>query len=182
MADPAREALPEEKIARDPWLKRMFLGYAFSIDYRDRRGHAYMLSDQEATKRLTKPQTGSCLHCHASVRPLYRELGKGDTAKGLAESYKFSYQDPNKKLHDSGHAHPVSCVDCQAAAQGAVAARHHRGGELDGLPCPAGGRDGLGRSPRLRTPGGTCRDPLAERAEEVAARRPASRMHRDCPA
>lgn len=33
------EALPAEKIERDPWLKRMFLGYAFSIDYRDRRGH-----------------------------------------------------------------------------------------------------------------------------------------------
>ncbi|MDH3550477.1 MAG: ammonia-forming cytochrome c nitrite reductase subunit c552, partial [Gammaproteobacteria bacterium] len=41
------EALPEQKIERDPWLKRMFLGYAFSIDYRDRRGHAYMLVDQE---------------------------------------------------------------------------------------------------------------------------------------
>jgi nitrite reductase (cytochrome c-552) len=106
------EAVPEEKIARDPWLKRMFLGYAFSIDYRDRRGHAYMLADQEATKRLTKPQTGSCLHCHASVMPLYRELGRGDAAKGLAESYKYSYQDLSKKLHDSGHAHPVSCVDC----------------------------------------------------------------------
>src|SRR5271165_2983583 len=26
------ETLPEEKIERDPWLKRMFLGYAFSID------------------------------------------------------------------------------------------------------------------------------------------------------
>src|SRR5262245_23508774 len=25
------EAFPEEKIERDPWLKRMFLGYAFSI-------------------------------------------------------------------------------------------------------------------------------------------------------
>ncbi len=37
------EAMPDEKIERDPWLKRMFLGYAFSIDYRDRRGHAYML-------------------------------------------------------------------------------------------------------------------------------------------
>jgi nitrite reductase (cytochrome c-552) len=106
------EALPEQKIERDPWLKRMFLGYAFSIDYRDRRGHAYMLSDQEATKRLTKPQTGSCLHCHASVMPLYRSLGNGDAAKGLAASYKFSYQELNKKLHDSGHAHPVSCVDC----------------------------------------------------------------------
>jgi len=41
------EALPEQKIERDPWLKKIFLGYAFSIDYRDRRGHAYMLSDQE---------------------------------------------------------------------------------------------------------------------------------------
>ena len=106
------EALPEEKIKRDPWLERMFRGYAFSIDYRDRRGHAYMLSDQEATKRLTKPQTGSCLHCHASVMPLYRELGKGDAAKGLAESYKYSYQDLHKKLSDSGHAHPVTCADC----------------------------------------------------------------------
>ncbi|MFZ5895192.1 MAG: ammonia-forming cytochrome c nitrite reductase subunit c552 [Myxococcota bacterium] len=110
------EALPEEKIARDPWLKRMFAGYAFSIDYRDRRGHAYMLHDQEATKRLTKPQSGSCLHCHASIMPLYRELGNGDAMKGFEESYKFSYQDLNKKLHDSGHAHPVSCVDCHESS------------------------------------------------------------------
>src|SRR6476646_927807 len=48
------EALPEEKIERDPWLKRMFAGYAFAIDYRDRRGHAYMLHDQEVTERVTK--------------------------------------------------------------------------------------------------------------------------------
>lgn len=106
------EALPEEKIERDPWLKRMFLGYAFSIDYRDRRGHAYMLVDQEQTERLTKPQTGSCLHCHASIMPLYRSLGDGDAMKGFAESYKFSYKDLSAKLHESGHAHPVSCVDC----------------------------------------------------------------------
>jgi nitrite reductase (cytochrome c-552) len=106
------EALPEEKIDRDPWLKRMFLGYAFSIDYRDRRGHAYMLSDQEQTQRLTKPQSGSCLHCHASLMPVYREMGGGDATKGMLESYKLTYQEMNKKLHDSGHAHPVSCVDC----------------------------------------------------------------------
>jgi nitrite reductase (cytochrome c-552) len=106
------EALPEEKIERDPWLRRMFLGYAFSIDYRDRRGHAHMLVDQEATKRLSKPQSGSCLHCHASIMPLYRELGGGDAMKGFEESYKHSYQELNKLLHDSGHGHPVSCVDC----------------------------------------------------------------------
>jgi nitrite reductase (cytochrome c-552) len=44
--------------------------------------------------------------------PLYRELGGGDAMKGFEESYKFSYQDLSQKLHDSGHAHPVSCVDC----------------------------------------------------------------------
>jgi nitrite reductase (cytochrome c-552) len=106
------EALPEQKIDRHPWLKRMFLGYAFSIDYRDRRGHAYMLHDQEATQRLTKPQSGSCLHCHASIMPLYRKLGGGDATKGLEASYKYSYQELNKQLHDAGHGHPVSCVDC----------------------------------------------------------------------
>jgi nitrite reductase (cytochrome c-552) len=106
------ESLPEEKIARDPWLKRMFAGYAFSIDYRDRRGHAFMLFDQEHTQRLTKPQSGSCLHCHASVMPLYRQLGAGDAMKGFAESFKLSYQEVDQKLHESGHAHPVSCVDC----------------------------------------------------------------------
>ncbi len=106
------EALPEEKIERDPWLKRMFAGYAFSIDYRDRRGHAYMLDDQELTKRLTKPQTGSCLHCHASVMPVYRKLGEGDAQAGFEKTYAMSYQDLNKVVHEMGHAHPVSCVDC----------------------------------------------------------------------
>jgi nitrite reductase (cytochrome c-552) len=106
------EALPEEKIARDPWLKRMFLGYAFSIDYRDRRGHAYMLADQEATHRLEKPQSGSCLHCHASIMPLYRELGGGDAMAGFEKTYQFTYKELDQKLHESGHAHPVSCVDC----------------------------------------------------------------------
>jgi nitrite reductase (cytochrome c-552) len=110
------EALPEEKIERDPWLRRMFLGYAFSIDYRDRRGHAYMLQDQENTERLSKPQSGSCLHCHASIMPLYRQLGGGDAMKGFTESYKYSYQDLSAKLHESGHAHPVSCVDCHSPA------------------------------------------------------------------
>jgi nitrite reductase (cytochrome c-552) len=106
------EALPEEKIERDPWLKRMFLGYAFSIDYRDRRGHAYMLSDQEETKRLSKPQTGSCLHCHASVLPLYRALGAGDVMKGFEQTYQLSYQEAREKLGAIGGAHPVACVDC----------------------------------------------------------------------
>lgn len=125
------EAMPEEKIERDPWLKRMFLGYAFSIDYRDRRGHAYMLSDQEQTQRQTKPQSGSCLHCHATVMPLYRELGDGDAHAGFAKSFQYSYQELNGMLHDSGHAHPVSCVDCHEPAT--MRLRVTRPGFIDGI-------------------------------------------------
>ncbi len=110
------EALPEEKIERDPWLKRMFKGYAFSIDYRDRRGHAYMLQDQEQTERQTKPQSGSCMHCHASIMPVYRELGDGDALAGMNKTHAMSYQELNKMVHDMGHAHPVSCVDCHSPA------------------------------------------------------------------
>jgi len=125
------EAMPAEKIERDPWLKRMFLGYAFSIDYRDRRGHAYMLADQEATKRIEKPQSGSCLHCHASVLPLYRALGGGDVMKGFDASYKLTYQEANQQLHDLGHAHPVACVDCHDPAT--MALRVTRPGFVRGI-------------------------------------------------
>jgi nitrite reductase (cytochrome c-552) len=123
------EALPTEKSDRDPWLKRMFAGYAFAIDYRDRRGHAYMLSDQESTKRVTqKPQPGSCLHCHTAVIPTYRRLGDGDVFKGFAALSKMTYGAAHAEVVKTGSvnpvagpvgatayvegAHPVSCVDC----------------------------------------------------------------------
>src|SRR5687768_13342761 len=41
------EAMPAQKLDDSPWLKRLYANYAFSIDYRERRGHAYMLYDQE---------------------------------------------------------------------------------------------------------------------------------------
>src|SRR5688500_1695483 len=69
-------AMPASKLEEHPWLRRLYAGYAFSIDYREARGHAYMLFDQEMTERVTKrPQSGACLHCHAAVIPTYRRLG-----------------------------------------------------------------------------------------------------------
>ncbi len=69
-------ALPPSKLEKDPWLTRLYAGYAFSIDYREARGHAYMLGDQEQTKRVTEvQQSGACLHCHASIIPTYRRIG-----------------------------------------------------------------------------------------------------------
>ncbi len=73
------EALPESKLESHPWLRRLYAGYAFSLDYREARGHAYMLSDQEVTRRVTeRTQSGACLHCHASIIPTYRRLGLAD--------------------------------------------------------------------------------------------------------
>lgn len=72
----ASSSLTASKLDKYPWLKRLYAGYAFSIDYREARGHAYMLYDQEVTQRVTqRTQSGACLHCHASVVPMYRRLG-----------------------------------------------------------------------------------------------------------
>ncbi len=115
------EAMPEEKIERDPWLKRMFAGYAFAIDYRDRRGHAYMLSDQEMTKRVTeRQQPGSCLHCHGSVIPTYRRLGNGDVFAGFEALGKMSYADAHAEVVRTGTSNPV-------AGEGAMHFAHSEG-------------------------------------------------------
>lgn len=117
------ESLPDEKAVKDPWLTRLFAGYAFSIDYRDRRGHAYMLFDQEHTKRVTeKPQPGSCLHCHASIIPAYRNEGlkagaKPEEAvmKGFEIVSSMKYKEAHDLVDKNGKKliqHPVSCVDC----------------------------------------------------------------------
>lgn len=69
-------AMPQSKLEESPWLKRLYAGYAFSIDYREARGHAYMLYDQVVTERVNqRPQAGACLHCHASATVLYRKVG-----------------------------------------------------------------------------------------------------------
>lgn len=49
-ADP-RSVVARSKLEQDPRLKTMWAGYAFSKDYRERRGHAYMLEDQTFTER-----------------------------------------------------------------------------------------------------------------------------------
>ena len=94
------ETLPAEKAAANPWLTRMFAGYAFAIDYRDRRGHAYMLQDQEQTRPVT--QTGSCLQCHTAVMPTYRRLGGGDVFKGFEALGQLSYLEARAEVVKTG--------------------------------------------------------------------------------
>lgn len=92
----------------DKRLVRMYNGYAFSKDFREDRGHAYMLKDQDETKRVViVNQPGSCLQCHASVIPAYRKAGNGDVMAGFRKVCAQDWNDA-RKLVD----HPVSCIDC----------------------------------------------------------------------
>ena len=97
-----------QKLESEPALKRIFAGYAFSLDYREERGHAFMLLDQDMTRRVTeKKQPGACLHCHASVIPAYRKAGNGDVMKGFEEVCAMPYGEA-RRLVD----HPIACIDC----------------------------------------------------------------------
>ena len=75
-ADP-RSVVAQSKIEEDPRLKTMWAGYAFSVDFREERGHAFMLDDQTFTERQSVGQPGTCANCHASTVVPWRELGDG---------------------------------------------------------------------------------------------------------
>ncbi|MBC7772158.1 MAG: ammonia-forming cytochrome c nitrite reductase subunit c552 [Pyrinomonadaceae bacterium] len=116
----------QSKLASDPRLKTIFKGYAFAIDYRERRGHAFMLHDQRETERVKqKPQPGACLNCHASNVVAYREAGLQKGAPGtLADDLRSEsgqkqlfagWDHVNHLTYADATAmvkHPVSCLDC----------------------------------------------------------------------
>src|SRR5687767_3551524 len=106
-ADP-RSVVAQSRLDEDPRLKTMWAGYAFSKDFREERGHAYMLEDQIFTERqVVAKQPGTCLHCHASVYVPYRKAGGGDLIKGFEKLNQLPYAEARKEV-----THPVSCIDC----------------------------------------------------------------------
>jgi nitrite reductase (cytochrome c-552) len=106
-ADP-RDVVAQSKLQEDPRLKKMWLGYPFSVDFREERGHAYMLIDQKFTERvLNFKQPGTCLNCHASLATVFRQQGNGDRTAGFEKINQMSYGEASKLVK-----HPVACIDC----------------------------------------------------------------------
>ena len=112
-----------QHLDRDPAWRTIFNGYAFAIDYREERGHAYMLSDQRETERVHKfKQPGSCLQCHASVIPAYIEAGLKAGAPAGPENREAQIQKGFEVICAKPYTevdqlvkHPVSCIDCHDA-------------------------------------------------------------------
>jgi nitrite reductase (cytochrome c-552) len=106
-ADP-RSVVAQSKLEEDPRLKTLWAGYAFARDFREERGHAYMLEDQTYTERqIAAKQPGTCLQCHASVYVPYKRLGGGDLQKGFLAMNRLPYADARKLV-----VHPIACIDC----------------------------------------------------------------------
>jgi len=95
-------SVPFDKLARYPALKRVWAGYAFSVDYNKARGHYFALEDQKKTKRQDfAKQPGACANCHAAEAPqLIEEMGWE----------KFNVT-PYKEISGTMHT-GSSCADC----------------------------------------------------------------------
>jgi nitrite reductase (cytochrome c-552) len=103
-----RSVVAQSRLADDPRLKTLWAGYAFAVDFREERGHAYMLDDQTFTERQkVVKQPGTCMHCHASVYVPYKKLGGGDLIKGFEAMNAMPYTEARKLV-----THPVACIDC----------------------------------------------------------------------
>ena len=125
-ADP-RSVVAQSKLEEDPRLVTMWAGYAFARDFREERGHAYMLEDQTYTERqIAAKQPGTCLHCHASVYVPYMKLGDGDLIRGFERMNQKPFAEARKLVE-----HPVSCIDCHDPTT--MALRVTRPGFIEGI-------------------------------------------------
>jgi nitrite reductase (cytochrome c-552) len=125
-ADP-RSVVSQSRLEEDPRLKTMWAGYAFSKDFREERGHAFMLEDQTFTERqVVAKQPGTCMHCHASVYVPYKKLGGGDLVAGFEKMNQMPYGEARKLVQ-----HPVACIDCHDSRT--LQLRITRPGFLEGI-------------------------------------------------
>jgi nitrite reductase (cytochrome c-552) len=122
-----RSIVAQSRLEDDPRLRELWAGYAFSEDFREERGHAYMLQDQEFTQRQrVSAQPGTCIHCHASVYVPYKRAGNGDLIKGFEALNAMPYAEARKHVR-----HPVSCIDCHDPST--MQLRVTRPGFLEGI-------------------------------------------------
>ena len=125
-ADP-RSVLSQSRIEEDPRLRVMWAGYAFAKDFREERGHAYMLDDQIFTERQqVVPQPGTCIQCHASVYVPYKKAGNGDLIAGFEKLNQLPYFEARKLV-----SHPVACIDCHDSST--MQLRVTRPGFIEGM-------------------------------------------------
>ncbi|MGI5836852.1 MAG: ammonia-forming cytochrome c nitrite reductase subunit c552 [Chloroflexota bacterium] len=94
---------PFSRLEKYPALKRLFAGYAFSVEYNEDRGHLMAIEDVTAIKRLGNDKPGTCFTCKSSNVPsMMNTLGTAQF-----------YSTPMAELLDRFQPqHAISCADC----------------------------------------------------------------------
>ncbi len=151
----------ESKVETNPRLKTIFNGYAFALDYRERRGHAFMLHDQRETDRVKlRNQPGACLNCHASnvlelrkvglahgaagelTDPLLSESGQAQLHHGFDAVNRMPYGEATQLV-----SHAITCLDCHDPATNAL--RITRPAFVEGIRALAGSGDPVPHFPSV---------------------------------
>jgi nitrite reductase (cytochrome c-552) len=109
-----------QKLDKYPHLRVLWDGFPFAVDFREERGHHFMLYDQRQTERVHQfKQPGSCLNCHSSVIEAYRTAAvqaglpadKIHTEEALWKGFEainaMPWTEANKLVKN-----PISCIDC----------------------------------------------------------------------
>lgn len=102
LSTPYGGSVPYDKLERNPNLKTLWAGYAFSKAHNEERGHHYAQIDQQESGRVKRVnQPGACINCHAAETvPLIEEMG-------WDAFNRTPYNELKDKLHFGS-----SCNDC----------------------------------------------------------------------
>jgi len=89
-----------DKLTQWPFLKEIFAGYGFAIEYNEDRGHVYSLEDVKSIKRINEKSIASCWTCKsANVPGIVAEMGE--------DYYGTNFHALTDKMIE-----PITCANC----------------------------------------------------------------------
>lgn len=98
------EEVPD-KLNEFPFLALLYNGWGFGIEYKEPRGHAYMIRDQLEIDPGRVKAGGSCLTCKTPYAPMLQEkMGK--------EYFSLPYKEVLAKIPKEHETLGVACIDC----------------------------------------------------------------------
>ncbi|MGI1658085.1 MAG: ammonia-forming cytochrome c nitrite reductase subunit c552 [Desulfitobacterium sp.] len=89
-----------DKLVQWPFLKEIFAGYGFAIEYNEDRGHNYTLEDVSKIKRINEKSIASCWTCKsANISGVVEEMGDA--------YYGANFHDLKSKITEG-----ITCANC----------------------------------------------------------------------
>lgn len=96
---------PIDKLDEYPFLALLYNGWGFGIEYREPRGHHYMIIDQLEIDPARLKAGGSCLTCKSPYAPLLEKKLGGDF-------FSRPYHDVLNQIPEKHRTLGVACIDC----------------------------------------------------------------------